>query len=159
MAQSVSLSVTPFLLIRRIQICSPKSMCALQHAQHWVSVSVYCTYMCLPMAPTAALHGVQKCPHCTLTHLAASSMLLRLCSSPGSACCRHRYSAAALAGNSVSQMKPKSRARCMASPAGEERQTDELSLQPALSLEHYLKHLTPWPGLILTHFASIDTSL
>lgn len=43
---------------------------------------------------------------------------------------------------------------------GEERQSNELSLQPGvpLSLEHSLGPQTPWPGAILPHPASIDTS-
>lgn len=45
------------------------------------------------------------------THLVASSMFFLVWSSVGSECCRHRYSAAALAGNSVSHTYPKSRAR------------------------------------------------
>lgn len=44
---------------------------------------------------------------------------------------------------------------------GEERQAGELSLQPGVpwSPEPHLEPLTPWPGPILTHLASIHTFL
>ena len=112
----VSLSVTPFLLMHRTQKCSRVHVCpcgatctscvhvsGVQCTHAWC-LCLHCTYTCLCMAPMTACAWCPKAPmRGALTHLAASSMLLRLCSSPGSACCRHRYSAAALAGNSVSQ--------------------------------------------------------
>lgn len=50
------------------------------------------------------------------THLVASSIFFRECRSLGSVCCRFKYSETALAGNSVSQIYPKSRAKWTASP-------------------------------------------
>lgn len=50
------------------------------------------------------------------THLVASSIFFRECRSLGSVCCRFKYSETALAGNSVSQMYPKSLAKWTASP-------------------------------------------
>lgn len=113
----VSLSVTLFLLIHRIQIRSHMSLCALwQHSMEprYAMCGATCAHVCVCVCALhlrVPVHGthdsltmVSKSTHtCTLTHFAARSMFLRLCSSPGSACCRHRYSAAALAGNSVSQ--------------------------------------------------------
>lgn len=109
-ADCVSLSATLFLLIHRLQICSPMSLCALwQHSTEprraMRGVCLCALRLRVPVRGTHdSLTMVSKSTHtCTLTHFAARSMFLRLCSSPGSACCRHRYSAAALAGNSVSQ--------------------------------------------------------
>lgn len=45
------------------------------------------------------------------THFVASSIFFRECRSLGSVCCRFKYSETALAGNSVSQIYPKSRAK------------------------------------------------
>ena len=148
----------------RTQMCSHVHVCpvtcsmeprCVQWISHRVSITgtrgahYACTRnLCLCPVPICARVGHPWQPvRGTLTHLAASSMLLRPCSSPGSACCRHRYSAAALAGNSVSQTYPKSRARCTASPRGRGGR-DETSLQPGvpLSPEHSLDPPTPGQG-------------
>ena len=80
----------------------------------WAIPAPVCVYVCVCIY----MYAYRGFNGGTLgTHLVAWMSSFRRYDSDGSACCRLRYSATCLAGNSVSQTYPKSLARWIASPA------------------------------------------
>lgn len=167
----VSQSVTPFLLICTTRICSCLSVCVLcsmhstesRCAVPLVPTLGVCAFtsMCLLTAPRTACVWCREVPTLHPHSLGSQQHALAAVQFPrvgvlsaqvlGS--CLGRELGLADVAEVPGQMYGLS--------CGEERQTGELSLQPGApwSLEPHLEPLTPWPGPILPHLASIHTFL